>query len=580
MADGRREYKRPTPERLANYIPRVIVKLRENDNSAMPPDERERNQNDEIKRYDDIGQNPKGYLGASWDTLVKQHPGLTIQKLITSVSPQQIIEIRKKARRPDQAYRPANFMTYFAVRCPSVEVAQKVAEMFRNHDLWPTVESAYVEGGPDLPPGVILGPNESKDQKHLDPSIANGGDPGGIDARYAWPISGGDGDVGSAQIGLQFVDLEYGWVLNHEDLPTTIPVPISIDPVMVPGDNDSVYQGHGTGVLGIVVAVPNNVEVAANRRMCVGITPHVKTTKVVSPWVFDDKTWTYSVANAILAALSLPLNPGDVLLLEVQTRKSSTIGFGYPVEIYQAEFDAIKTATDADIIVIEAAGNAGDNLDNVVANNWTTESGGVVSNIQFSLNLLNANFQDSGAIMVGAALMASAAEVASAASASIPVIIIPRSRRENYGTRIDCYAWDNSIWTTGYDDDTGPSPGQTPKTSYFGFSGTSGASAIIAGAVLAIQGIAQVHGKGDLANHRFSPTRLRRILRDPRTGTLSANSTWNTGFNPAWDPDPMNNPDFSKWNADSIGAMPDLRKIIDNTLNVVPPAAPTGLGVR
>lgn len=573
MAHGKREYKRAIPERVANYIPRVIVKFRDNDNSAMTPDETARIQKDEIKRYESIERNPEQYLGPSWNRFVEQYRGLTIQKLITSVTPQQIIKLREKARQPDGTYRPANFLTYFAVRCPSVEVAQKVAETLQDHELWPTVEGAYVEGGPALPPAVTLSPNESASQHHLDPSLANGGDPGGIDARYAWTISGGDGDVGSTQVGLQFVDMEWGWVLDHEDLPT-IPAPISVDPVMIPGDNDSDYQGHGTAVLGIVVAVNNN------SKPCVGIAPQVKTTKVVSPWVWNGTTWTYSVANAIFAALSLPLHPGDVLLLEVQTRHNSSIGFGYPVEIYQAEFEAIKTATQADISVIEAAGNAGDDLDNLVANDWTMMSNGVVNAIQFSLNLRNANFQDSGAIMVGAALMASAAEVASAASASPPVIVIPRSRRENYGTRIDCYAWDNNISTTGYDDDLGLSPGEDPTTSYFGFSGTSGASAIIAGAVLAIQGIAQVHVKGDLANHRFSPIQLRSILRDPRTGTLSANSMWNTGFNSTWDPDPMNNPDFSKWNADRIGAMPDLSKIITDTLDVVPPMAPTGLTVR
>lgn len=570
MANGRREYKRAIPERLANYIPRVIVKFRENDNSAMTPDETARIQNDEIKRYENIERNPVEYLGASWTRLLEQHPGLTIQKLITSVPPQQIIKLREKARRTDRTYRPANFLTYFAVRCPSVEVAQKVAKTIRDHGLWPAIENAYVEGGPALPPAFTLSTNESATQRHLDPSLANGGDPGGIDARYAWTINGGDGDVGGNGVGIQFVDMEWGWVLDHEDLPT-IPAPISVDPVMIPGDNDNNYQGHGAAVLGIVVAVNNN------SKPCVGIAPHVKTTKVVSPWVWNGTDWTYSVANAIFAALSLPLHPGDVLLLEVQTRHRSTIGFGYPVEVYQADFEAIQTATQADIIVIEAAGNAGDDLDNLIANDWTMVSNGVVTAIQFSLNLRNANFKDSGAIMVGAAFMASIAEVASAALAG--VIVIPRSRRENYGTRIDCYAWDNNISTTGYDDDAGLSLGQTHTTSYVGFSGTSGASAIIAGAVLAIQIIAQVHSKGDLTNHRFSPMQLRSILRDPRTGTLSANSAWNTVFNPNWDPDPMNNPDFSKWNADKIGAMPDLRKIIA-TLDVVPPAAPTGLKIR
>ena len=140
----------------------------------------------------------------------------------------------------------------------------------------------------------------------------------------------------------------------------------------------------------------------------------------------------------------------------------------------------------------------------------------------------------------------------------------PREPNNNYGARIDCYAWANTIWTTGYDDTTGvPSD---PRTSYFGFSGTSGASAIIAGAALAIQGIAQIHQKGDLANGRFSPNQLRDIFRNPATGSLSAKSRWDIFLNSNWDP--MNNGDFSTWNADRIGAMPDLKKIINETLGI------------
>jgi hypothetical protein len=550
MPRSREERVRVTPKLVANYIPRVIVKFRDNDNKEMLPAERARIQENEIKRYENIERNPEQYLGASWIRLVEQYRGLTIQKLITSVTPQQIIKLRGKARRPDRTYRPTNFLTYFAVRCPSAEIAQKVAKTLRNHELWPAVAGAYVEGGPALPPGVILSTNESVKQGHLDRSPANGGDPGGIDARYAWKISGGDG--GGAQVGLQFVDLEWGWVLDHEDLPT---IPDSIPTVVgqLAGDNDSNYQGHGTGTLGVVVAVENN------SKECVGIAPHVATTKVVSPWVLNGTTWTYSVANAIVAALALPLQPGDVLLLEVQTLHPDaqlaphSPGKDYPVEVEEAEFMAIQHATkDLGVIVIEAAGNAGVDLDPFTFNTWTTT--------QFSLNLLDSNFQDSGAIMVGSALIVPTSLASST--------VIPRSPNNNYGTRIDCYAWDNNIWTTGYNDphkSTDPPAPPDPTTSYFGFSGTSGASAIIAGAALAIQGIAQINQKGDLTNGRCSPTQLRDILRNPATGTLSANSKWNTSLNSRWDP---SNADFSTWNADRIGSMPDLKKVINNTLEI------------
>lgn len=116
----------------------------------------------------------------------------------------------------------------------------------------------------------------------------------------------------------------------------------------------------------------------------------------------------------------------------------------------------------------------------------------------------------------------------------------------NFGSRIDCFAWGDGISTTG--DLTKPDYPR-PQDYTVGFTGTSGASAIIAGAALAIQGIAQVHRKGlTLSNKRFSPSELRSILSDWATGTLSVNSA----------------PTKTNWNVDKIGVMPDLRKIIIN----------------
>ncbi|MBK6643574.1 MAG: hypothetical protein IPG39_21250 [Bacteroidetes bacterium] len=36
--------------------------------------------------------------------------------------------------------------------------------------------------------------------------------PWGIDARYAWTFTGGDG------AGVSFIDMERGWTFDHEDL--------------------------------------------------------------------------------------------------------------------------------------------------------------------------------------------------------------------------------------------------------------------------------------------------------------------------------------------------------------------------
>ena len=70
---------------------------------------------------------------------------------------------------------------------------------------------------------------------------------------------------------------------------------------------------------------------------------------------------SYSTAEAIVSAAAV-MSPGDVMLLEAQTSIGNS-EIMLPVEVYPAEFDAIAAATRKGIIVIEAAGNGGTDLD-------------------------------------------------------------------------------------------------------------------------------------------------------------------------------------------------------------------------
>ncbi len=218
----------------------------------------------------------------------------------------------------------APFDRYLVLEQTDAGRAQELTQQLRK---LPHVEEAYVEGGPTPPPTVQPGDDpRNASQAYLDAA------PGGIDARWAWAHTDGSA-VG-------FVDLEQGWTLNHEDL-------AGAGIGLISGVAQA-YHGHGTAVLGEVVGVDNT-------RGVVGIAPQASA-RVVSQWRTSS---TYSTAQAITSAAGA-MSVGDVLLLEAQTNFG---GFSLvPVEVEAAVFDAIRAAVDAGVVVVEAAGNGGNDL--------------------------------------------------------------------------------------------------------------------------------------------------------------------------------------------------------------------------
>ena len=341
-----------------------------------------------------------------------------------------------------------------------------------------SVELAYVEDGPTPPPSVKPADDpRSRNQGFLDAG------PDGIDARFAWTVPGGEGT------GVGFVDLERGWTLDHEDLRDA-------HITLISGVNTDFF-GHGTAVLGQVVAVDN---ATGN----IGIAPGCRA-RVVSQWRVGRG---YLNPEAIVSATDA-MAAGDVLLLEAQTAPQGSTRYR-PVEVEPAVFDAILRAARRGITVVEAAGNGYQDLDF-----FETQSG------RRPLNRSVADFKDSGAIMVGAA-----------------TAVTPHTRSlfSNFGSRIDCYAWGDSIDTTG-DGREGNSTATYTRT----FGGTSGASPIIAGAAILVQAIA-----ASRFGRPLSPTAIRELLADPENGTSSST------------------PD------DRVGSMPDLRAIVHRLRDLNP----------
>ncbi len=417
----------------------------------------------------------------SWKDLLQQFPGLELTPVFNSLKRDDLQALTLRAREMDPVYKPASFDAFYYIDAPpETDLLALVKTLSR----WKGVQRAYIDqAGPD----PVVDPSDdprSVNQGYLDPA------PVGIDAEYAWTFAGGDG------AGQRFIDLEQGWTLDHEDI-------VGHGASLLHGTLSNSSRFHGTAVLGEICATDNTIG-------CVGIVPNIGSVDVVS-------YFGSSRPNAILAAIA-NLNFGDVLLLEAQVWLNGTTLLG-PIEAYDAEYEAIRLATALGIIVVEAGGNGTDNgstppLD---MDTYTTEDGLAILNRDPD----NPDFRDSGAIIV------------SAATAAAPHT---RLAYGPHGRRIDCYAWGQGINTL--------SSNAAGATNIYdpSFGGTSGASPIITGAALAVQG----HAEAQLG-FRFSPRQMRAILSDPVTGTPPAAAE-----------------------ATQIGVMPDLRSIFDTVFNSAP----------
>ncbi|HDX9646657.1 peptidase S8 [Bacillus cereus] len=393
--------------------------------------------------------------------ILNEYPNVTINRLFSSLNPKEIKNLGREIN--DSEHISSNLLNYYIVENQGDIDVQALLVKFEKSSL---IETAYLQEEETPPqerlPNLSVNPYDEPRltrQGYLEPA------PLGINAPYAWSINGGDGK------GTTFVDMEYGWLLSHEDL-------VNQKIQLMSGQNKSEHHDHGTSVLGIVSAEDNNIG-------GIGIAPKAKV-KVVSQ-IRDNGT--YNTADAILSAVN-NMQAGDILLLEAQATYD---GYGdknyFPVEVKPDIFDAIRMGTNKGIIIIEAGANGGNDLDQ-----FRDRNGKQV------LNRNSPDFKDSGAIMVGAA------------SARVPH---KRSYFSNYGSRVDVYGWGNAVDTT----DAKPSEFITNLYTS-SFAGTSSASPIIAGAAASIQGIAK-NNQGRV----YTPRQLRDILSDSSTGTKSNDPT-------------------------------------------------------
>lgn len=321
--------------------------------------------------------------------------------------------------------------------------------------------------------------------------------PGGVDALYAATVPGGRG------AGIGIIDIEGAWRFTHEDLHQNQGGVVGGTPTA-----DIGWRNHGTAVIGVLGGDRNNYGIT-------GICPDARVRGVS---IFGGT----GSAGAIRQAAQLS-NKGDVILIELH-RPGPRFNFTAPqgqrgfiaIEWWPDDFDAIRFAVMRGVIVISAAGNGAENLDDALYN--TRPAGFPVT----WRNPFNRNLADSGSILVGAGAPPPGTHGRNHGP--------DRSRLDfsNFGSAIDAQGWGREVTTCGYGDLQGGANEDLWYTDQF--SGTSSASPVVVGAVVCVQGALRARRRPLL-----SPTRARSLLRStgsPQTDAPGRPRTQRIGNRP------------------------------------------------
>ena len=322
---------------------------------------------------------------------------------------------------------------------------------------------AYEEAGEELnvmPPAADEAPAATPDFTSRQGYLFAA--PGGIDAPYAWTLPGGRG------AGVKIIDCEWGWNFTHEDLRQN-------QMGVVHGPSSS-SDNHGTAVLGEYGGDRNAFGIT-------GICPDA---------LSGAASFVGSPSATTIRAAANRLGPGDIILLEIHRPGPNATGagqFGFiAIEWWPDDFAAIRYAISRGIVVVEAAGNGYQNLDDAVYN---TPASGFPSTWKNPFNSAN---PDSGAVVVGAG----APPPGTHGRDHGP----DRSRLaySNYGSIVDAQGWGREVTTTGY----GNLQGGPDRNRWYTdtFSGTSSASPIVVGALGCVQGILRAQSAPVLTSAR------------------------------------------------------------------------------
>ena len=399
----------------------------------------------------------------------------------------------------------ADLGCYFGVHAPG-GLDPSLTDRLREHGV---VEFAY-EKPPVALPSAPAADDLRGGQGYLGPA------PEGIGARAAWERPGGTGR------GVRLIDVEGDWRFTHQDLARR--------GALAGGrpEGDVTRRNHGTNVLGMLLGVHDE-------RGVDGICPGAAVRAV--SYQPEER---FGSARAIAFAAGA-LRPGDVLLLEMQrpgprAKAEGDSQDGYlPMSYWPDDVTAIQYAAGRGVLVVEAAGNGAEHLDDAAY------AGPGPGFRPHRPNPFLRDGLDSGSILVGAGAPPGGKRGPDRS----------RLRFSNYGSALDAQGWGRDVATTGGlgAGADAARPGEDEDAWYTGgFAGTSAAAPMVAGALACVQGVLRAAGRTPL-----DPAQARAALRETGSPQQAAEDG----------------------SLQRIGNRPDIEQLIDWAMEATRPARPT-----
>ena len=443
------------------------------------------------------------------------------------VSEESLLEKTAATKRKMGVGQRLDLSIFYKITAPD----QKFKSLVPKFRQLKVVQAAYIKPGVELTimdnsiefrDGIAPGPTTGD----LTPKqvYLNSVSEGGLGVPCAWARKGGKG------AGINIIDAEGAWRFSHEDLPAN-------QGGLIGGAvfDDLGWRNHGTAVLGVIGGDNNTFGVT-------GICPDALVSTVSVFGTTGGPLPVWSAAAAIVRAADV-LNKGDIVLIEHHLPgrradfeiRDDQVGY-IPIEWWPCNLAAIQYAVDQGIIVIAAAGNGQQNLDDPI---YDDDPEGVAHGPfpDWWSNPFQRDPIDSGAIVVGAGMPPKVVAGTSTEQDR------SRVRESNFGRMVDAQGWGDRVVTCGYG---GLSPNEPNEDRWYTsrFNGTSSAAAMVAGAVGCLQGILRDRGTV------IDALNLRTLLRDDQI-----NSKQEDG-------------DFGMASAARIGPRPNLCRLIDH---LIPP---------